>query len=207
MSNSTGSKVLATALIVAIIMGGLGFASGYLIFAIRDAGTESPASTVIVEITSTPEIIDESSSSGSPAETLPPATEPVQRPTIEIPEQTGASFDLFWEAWDIIQQDFYGELPDEEELTHGAIRGATEALDDPYVRRRGFGPLPAGPAPRLGADTDDVLAETGIAPTLVARLMRSGVVTGVQSAARAARAARLGAMLARRSRTGAQPTA
>ena len=78
------------------------------------------------------------------------------------------------------------------------VRTPAEALGDEYVRRRGFGPMPEGPAPALGADTDDVLAETGIAPTVVQKLMRSGVVTGMQSAARAARAARLGAMLARR---------
>ena len=134
MSNSTGCKILATALIVAIVMGSLGFATGYLAYAVRDAGTESPASTVIVEVTSAPGTGDELSSPDSPAETIPePETEAEPPPTIEIPERTGTSFDLFWEAWDIIQQDFYGELPDEEELTYGAIRGATGALDDPYT--------------------------------------------------------------------------
>ena len=133
MSNSTGCKVLATALIVAIIMGSLGFASGYLAYAIRDTGTEDALSTVIVEVTSTPGAVDNSSSPDSPTQALPPTTEPAPRPTIEIPEPTGASFDLFWEAWEIIQQDFYGELPDEEEMTYGAIRGATGALDDPYT--------------------------------------------------------------------------
>ena len=134
MSNSIGCKIVATALIVAIIMGSLGFATGYLAYAVRDAGTESPASTVIVEITSTPGSGDELSSPDSPAETIPqPTTEAEPAPTIEIPERTGTSFDLFWEAWDIIQQDFYGELPDEDELTYGAIRGATGALDDPYT--------------------------------------------------------------------------
>ena len=134
MSNSTGCKVLATALIVAIIMGGLGFATGYLVYAVQDAVTENPVSTVIVEITSTPEVDDEVSLPDSPTEPPPePSTEPVPPPTIEIPAPTGESFDLFWEAWDIIQQDFYGELPDEEEMTYGAIRGATGALDDPYT--------------------------------------------------------------------------
>ena len=134
MSNSTGCKILATALIVAIIMGGLGFATGYLVYAVQDAATEDPVSTVLVEITSTPEADDELSSPDTPAKVSPePSTESVPPPTIEIPTQTGESFDLFWEAWDIIQQDFYGELPDEEEMTYGAIRGATGALDDPYT--------------------------------------------------------------------------
>jgi carboxyl-terminal processing protease len=134
MSNSTGCKVIATALIVAIIMGGLGFVTGYLVYAIQDAGTENPAPTVIVEITSTPQDATDPSSPESPTENPPdPTVESVPPPTIEIPEQTGGSFDLFWEAWEIIQQDFYGELPDEEEMTYGAIRGATGALDDPYT--------------------------------------------------------------------------
>jgi carboxyl-terminal processing protease len=89
---------------------------------------------VIVEITSTPQDATDPSSPESPTENPPdPTVESVPPPTIEIPEQTGGSFDLFWEAWEIIQQDFYGELPDEEEMTYGAIRGATGALDDPYT--------------------------------------------------------------------------
>ncbi len=40
-------------------------------------------------------------------------------------------FDLFWEAWQIIEQEFFGELPDPKQLTYGAIQGALRALDDP----------------------------------------------------------------------------
>jgi crotonobetainyl-CoA:carnitine CoA-transferase CaiB-like acyl-CoA transferase len=94
-----------------------------------------------------------------------------------------------------------------EDACVAPVRSPAEALADEYVRRRGFGPIPDGPAPGLGADTDDVLAESGIAPTVVQRLMRSGVVTGLRSAAREARAARLGAMLARHGRSDTQPTA
>ena len=42
------------------------------------------------------------------------------------PEQ----FDLFWEAWQIVEQEFFGELPDPKELTYGSIRGALRILDD-----------------------------------------------------------------------------
>lgn len=135
MSDSTGCKVLATALIVAIIMGGLGFASGYLVYAVQDAATEDPVSTVVVEITSAPDAdAAPPSASETPTQAVPePTRETEPPPTIEIPEPTGATFDLFWEAWDLIQQDFYGELPSEEEIIYGAIRGATMALDDPYT--------------------------------------------------------------------------
>jgi len=43
------------------------------------------------------------------------------------PEQ----FDLFWEAWQIVEQEFFGELPDPKEFTYGAIQGVLRALDDP----------------------------------------------------------------------------
>jgi crotonobetainyl-CoA:carnitine CoA-transferase CaiB-like acyl-CoA transferase len=71
-----------------------------------------------------------------------------------------------------------------------------EALEDRHVQVRAAG-RPDLAAPRLGADTDDVLAEAGIAPTVVQRLLRRGVISGPQSAQRATRAARLGSLLAR----------
>ncbi len=72
-----------------------------------------------------------------------------------------------------------------------------EALDEQQVRARAASQPSLAPAPRLGADTDDVLAEAGIAPAAVERLMRRGVISGTQSEQRAARAARLGSRLAR----------
>ncbi|RMF33185.1 MAG: S41 family peptidase, partial [Chloroflexi bacterium] len=35
--------------------------------------------------------------------------------------------------WEILQKDFYGELPDEREMTYAAIRGMLETLNDPYT--------------------------------------------------------------------------
>ncbi|HID86520.1 MAG TPA: S41 family peptidase [Anaerolineae bacterium] len=40
-------------------------------------------------------------------------------------------FRVFWEAWRIIEREFYGEVPTAQEMTYGAIRGAIKALDDP----------------------------------------------------------------------------
>ncbi len=40
-------------------------------------------------------------------------------------------FDLFWEAWQIIEQEFFGDLPDTKEVIYGAIQGALRSLDDP----------------------------------------------------------------------------
>jgi len=45
--------------------------------------------------------------------------------------QPGKTFNLFWEAWELIQREFYGKLPDEREMTYGAIRGVIHTLGDP----------------------------------------------------------------------------
>jgi len=45
--------------------------------------------------------------------------------------QESKTFNLFWEAWGLIQQDFYGKLPNDREMTYGAIRGVIRTLNDP----------------------------------------------------------------------------
>jgi carboxyl-terminal processing protease len=42
------------------------------------------------------------------------------------------TFDLFWEVWGLVEQDFYGNLPSGTELTYSSIRGSLTALNDPY---------------------------------------------------------------------------
>ncbi|MFQ6672824.1 MAG: S41 family peptidase, partial [Candidatus Tectimicrobiota bacterium] len=54
-----------------------------------------------------------------------PARQPT--PVARGPEE----FELFWEAWEIVERQFYGELPGPQEFTHDAIRGALSSLDDP----------------------------------------------------------------------------
>jgi carboxyl-terminal processing protease len=44
-----------------------------------------------------------------------------------------AEFGVFWEAWNIIQKDFYGKIPSNKELTYGAIRGVIKSLNDPHT--------------------------------------------------------------------------
>lgn len=39
----------------------------------------------------------------------------------------------FWEAWSILERDFYGDKPDATARTYGAIRGLTQTFDDPYT--------------------------------------------------------------------------
>ncbi|MBI5650277.1 MAG: PDZ domain-containing protein [Chloroflexi bacterium] len=43
------------------------------------------------------------------------------------------TFPLFWEAWGKIQGEFYGDVPDRQTLTRGAIRGMLQGLNDPHT--------------------------------------------------------------------------
>ncbi|HIQ01037.1 MAG TPA: S41 family peptidase, partial [Anaerolineales bacterium] len=43
------------------------------------------------------------------------------------------TFQLFWEVWEIIEQEYYGDLPDMQAVTYGAIRGMLETLGDEYT--------------------------------------------------------------------------
>jgi carboxyl-terminal processing protease len=141
MSRSSALKVAVLVLAVAIIMGALGFATGFAthtILAVEPSTTDSAAPTIVAETSDTPQpgggspspIPPTGDSPSSPTEAAPGPT-PV--PTIEIPAATGDTFDLFWEVWDLIQRDYYGDLPSDEEMTYGAIRGALNTLDDPFT--------------------------------------------------------------------------
>ncbi|MFQ6099672.1 MAG: S41 family peptidase [Anaerolineae bacterium] len=66
----------------------------------------------------------------SPAEAAPTST-PVPIPTPEGEDQE--TFQLFWEVWELVQDNFYGELPDMQEVTYAAIKGMLSTLDDEYT--------------------------------------------------------------------------
>jgi len=57
----------------------------------------------------------------------PPTAASQAQQTVE----TSPNFDLFWEAWHILQKEFYGTLPDNRHLTYSAIRGVLDTLNDP----------------------------------------------------------------------------
>jgi carboxyl-terminal processing protease len=44
-----------------------------------------------------------------------------------------ASLSVFWEVWRVIEQYFYGNVPNETARTYGAVQGSLETLDDPYT--------------------------------------------------------------------------
>ncbi len=60
-----------------------------------------------------------------------PASNPVDAAAAST--EAAADFGLFWEAWNILQRDFYGDQPAGLNRTYGAIKGLTQAYDDPYT--------------------------------------------------------------------------
>lgn len=56
-----------------------------------------------------------------------------------FPDQAGTpralqeDFAVFWDAWHIVESEFYGEI-DQQALIQGAIQGMVEALGDPYTQ-------------------------------------------------------------------------
>ena len=68
------------------------------------------------------------------ATTVPPPTATrTPAPTREVVEGESELFGVFWEAWEILQAQFYGGLPTESELPYAAIRGVIASTGDPYT--------------------------------------------------------------------------
>jgi carboxyl-terminal processing protease len=70
--------------------------------------------------------------------TLPPSPpESMVTPTPELTENATLtdeeSLQVLQEVWDLVESEFYGELPSPEERAYGAIRGMLETLDDDYT--------------------------------------------------------------------------
>lgn len=48
-------------------------------------------------------------------------------------ESEQSDFSLYWEVWNRVEEQFYGQIPNGSSATYGAIRGALATLDDPYT--------------------------------------------------------------------------
>ncbi|MCB0202674.1 MAG: S41 family peptidase [Caldilineae bacterium] len=44
-----------------------------------------------------------------------------------------AQFGVFWEAWHVLQRDFFGDQPADQQRTYAAIQGLAQSYDDPYT--------------------------------------------------------------------------
>ncbi|PIE82467.1 MAG: carboxyl-terminal protease [Chloroflexi bacterium] len=66
--------------------------------------------------------------------TAVPTNKPAHSEEAPIAEIEDVDMLVFNEVWDIIESDFDGELPAEEELLYSVIAGSLETLDDNYTR-------------------------------------------------------------------------
>lgn len=69
----------------------------------------------------------------------PEVVQPTPPPSLPTPGNGREEFDeedlaLFWEVWNIVQAEYDGAIPDDDELTHAAIAGLLERLGDDYTR-------------------------------------------------------------------------
>jgi carboxyl-terminal processing protease len=55
------------------------------------------------------------------------------RSTYDASAYDQEDFEVFWEAWGKIEDNFLGEIPNGRQRTYAAIRGSMDALDDPYT--------------------------------------------------------------------------
>jgi carboxyl-terminal processing protease len=58
--------------------------------------------------------------------TLPAADAPI---AMEDP----ADLKIFWEAWHLLERDFYGEKPEAQKRVYGALHGLAQSFADPYT--------------------------------------------------------------------------
>jgi carboxyl-terminal processing protease len=69
--------------------------------------------------------------------TIYPLLNPVQAPTPKVetanPAKDPANMQVFWEAWQLLDRDFYGAKPDSTKRVYGAIHGLTQIFQDPFT--------------------------------------------------------------------------
>ena len=120
-------RLLVVSVLVALIAGVaylVGFGSGYsagLMNAPRAvAAVQTPLTIPAAETTPTPR---------------PAAPTRAPRATATLTASPGASseeeaFQVFWEAWGLLKDEYYGDLPEPQKMARAAIRGVLDTLDD-----------------------------------------------------------------------------
>ena len=121
MSKSTSCNIIVLVMLVALVVGAMGFAAGFLTHTVMLAA--EPEETLVLEVDTMPGDEPSTSLESSPEDSSERA------PSAEEDE----AFQLFWEAWRLIERDYYGDIPTDEEMTYGAIRGAVNTLGDPFT--------------------------------------------------------------------------
>lgn len=130
-------QVLAVLLIVAAagLFYGAGVGTGLHVARSVSVATVPPTATQAIPTavpTATPMPVKPTATATATPAPLPAPTEtPNVPPTpVQAPDD---GWQVFWEAWDLLQNQFYGELPTAEELPYAAIEGVVGSTGDPYT--------------------------------------------------------------------------
>ena len=121
-------RLLVVSVLVALIVGVaylVGFGSGYSAGQINESHT-------VAAIQASPTL---PTAEGTPAPR--PAT-PTRVPRVTVTPTASsatssdeeAAFQVFWEAWKLLKDEYYGDLPEPQKMARAAIRGVVETLDD-----------------------------------------------------------------------------
>jgi len=94
-------------LLIMVMVAGV-VASGAFLGGVLFRGTQAPeTSTVVID------------------------AEASEQPTIVVSsDDLAPDFDVFWEAWTIVEREFYGEIPEAKDRVYGAIRGMVFTYGD-----------------------------------------------------------------------------
>lgn len=118
-------RLLVISVLVALVAGVaylVGFGSGYSTGAMnapREVAVQQIAPTLPAsELTPTPR---------PPASTRVP---PRATATRSASNEEEAAFQVFWEAWKLLKDEYYGDLPEPHKMARAAMRGVLATLDD-----------------------------------------------------------------------------
>ena len=120
--------VLLTFTVVAFLAG---FGSAYLLVGAGTLPARSATAPMVAPASPTP--VETEEGRVTPTPTLVPIPTLAGEDAGEGVSEDEESFQLFWEVWDLVQRNFYGELPDMQKVTYAAIQGMLSTLDDEYT--------------------------------------------------------------------------
>jgi len=125
-------KFVVVGIVLVTLVGvvfGAGFGSAYLL---ASSGAV-PALPVVAPRTTVPPPPAGEAGSAEQAGEAPPTPTLVPIPTPARGDEDQEAFQLFWEVWDLVQRNFYGDLPGMQDVTYAAIEGMLETLGDDYT--------------------------------------------------------------------------
>lgn len=119
--------IIVGSLAIVMTLTFIAFGGGLLIGRLTARTTATATTTPEVVVVEKTEIAPTSEGLPTSPPLLPPASNP---PTVA---STDFDYELIQEVLKLLDEQFYGEIPDQQTLTYGAIRGMLLTLDDPYT--------------------------------------------------------------------------